>query len=107
MAVPTRAPKYIYVWKDFWAPTGFTLTLTEKNETFHFYGGQYIDDFSFIIFNRLGEVVFEGKSFDAGGTAPTRASRVHGGIWLGTKYKSSIKGMNKSGERKGFISIVR
>lgn len=100
--------KYIYVWKDFWAPTGFTPNSDEKNETFHFYGGQYIDDFSFIIFNRLGEVVFEGKSFDAEWDGTYKGKPCPWGVygWV-AKYKSSIKGMNKSGERKGFISIVR
>jgi hypothetical protein len=42
----------LYVWKPFWAPTAITPNADEKNERFRFYGGQYIDNFSFIIYNR-------------------------------------------------------
>lgn len=100
--------EFLYVWKDFWAPTGFTPNKDEKNETFHFYGGQYITDFHFYIFNRQGEIVFEGNSFDAEWDGTYKGKDCPWGVygWV-ANYNSDVKGTNFSGERKGFITIVR
>lgn len=100
--------EYLYVWKDFWAPTGFTPNNDEKNETFHFFGGQYITDFHFYIFNRQGEIVFEGNSFDAEWDGTYNGKDCPWGVygWV-ANYNSNVKGTNFSGERKGFITVVR
>lgn len=100
--------EYLYVWKDFWAPTGFTPNNDEKNETFHFYGGQYITDFNYYIFNRQGDIVFEGNSFDAEWDGTFKGKDCPWGVygWV-AKYSSNVKGTDFSGERKGFVTIVR
>lgn len=100
--------EYLYVWKDFWAPTGFTPNSDEKNETFHFYGGQYISDFEYYIYNRVGEIVFVGKSFDAEWDGTFNGKPCPWGVygWV-AKYSSDVKGSHFSGERKGMITIVR
>ena len=100
--------QYLYVWKDFWAPTGFTPNGDEKNETFHFYGGNYIEDFHFYIYNRLGEVVFEGNSFYDEWDGTDHGKECPWGIygWV-AKYKSNYKGINKDGQKKGMITVVR
>ncbi len=100
--------EYLYVWKDFWAPTGFTPNNDEKNETFHFYGGKYITDFHFYIFNRQGDIVFEGNSFDSEWDGTFNGKECPWGVygWV-AKYNSDVKGTNFSGERKGMVTIVR
>lgn len=99
---------YLYVWKDFWAPTGFTPNKDEKNETFHFYGGQYIEDFNFYIYNRLGEIVFEGKSFDDEWDGTYNGKPCPWGTygWV-ANYKSNLRGLKKDGQKVGKITIVR
>ncbi|MCQ2208483.1 MAG: gliding motility-associated C-terminal domain-containing protein, partial [Paludibacteraceae bacterium] len=100
--------EYLYVWKDFWAPTGFTPNNDEKNETFHFYGGKYITDFHFYIFNRQGDIVFEGNSFDAEWDGTFNGKDCPWGVygWV-ANYNSDVRGTNFSGERKGMVTIVR
>lgn len=100
--------EYLYVWKNFWAPTGFTPNNDEKNETFHFYGGQYITNFHYYIFNRQGDIVFEGNSFDAEWDGTFNGKDCPWGVygWV-ANYSSDVKGTNFSGERKGFVTIVR
>lgn len=98
----------IYVWKEFWAPNAFTPNEDGKNETFKFFGGRYITEFSFIIYNRLEQVVFEGKSFDDEWDGYYKGNPCPIGVygWV-AKYKSEYKGLNKSGEEKGFFTIVK
>lgn len=97
---------YVYVWKSFWAPTGFTPNADDKNENFHFYGGQYIDDFSFLVYDRLGRVVFRGNSFDSSWDGTYEGKPLPWGVY-GWVAKYSNTKMKKKGERKGIISIVR
>ena len=55
---------WVYAWKEFWAPDGFSPNKDGLNDSFKFFGGDYIDDFSFIIYNRLGQIVFTGNSIN-------------------------------------------
>jgi len=100
---------YVYVWKDFWAPNVFTPNGDGLNDVFRFRGGEYIDDFQFTIYNRCGETVFVGESIDDkwdgndlnGNPCP---NGVYG--WY-ADYYSNYKGIGKSGERKGYVTILK
>lgn len=98
----------VYVWKDVWAPTAFTANNDEKNETFRFYGGKYIEEFSFIIYNRLGQIVFRGNSIDDEWDGTYEGMPCPIGVygWV-VQYKSDYKGIKKEGEKKGFVSILK
>ncbi|HPH62600.1 MAG TPA: PKD domain-containing protein [Paludibacteraceae bacterium] len=98
----------LYVWKPFWAPTAITPNADEKNERFRFYGGQYIDNFSFIIYNRLGQIVFEGDSMTDEWDGRFKGEPCPIGLygWV-AKFKSNYKGIDKSGEERGYFSIVK
>lgn len=98
----------IYTWLDFWAAEGFTPNGDELNDRFKFYGGEFIDEFSYIIFNRLGEVVFEGQSINDEWDGTYDGKPCPWGVygWY-CKYKSGYKGINKEGERRGSVSLIR
>lgn len=98
----------IKVWKEIWAPTAFTPNGDGLNDTFHFYGTHYLSDLTYYIYNRLGEVVFEGHS-------PTDA---WDGTYLGqpcpwgvygwvAHYKATISGSLREATLKGQVSIVK
>ena len=100
---------YVYVWKDFWAPNVFTPNGDGLNDVFRFLGGEYIDDFQFTIYNRCGETVFVGETIDDkwdgndlnGNPCP---NGVYG--WYADFY-SNYKGIGKTGERKGYVTILK
>jgi len=100
--------EYIYVWKPFWAPTAFTPNIDGKNEGFRFYGGKFIDEFSFIIYNRLGQIVFEGNSIDDVWDGMYKGEMCPIGVygWVVT-YKGVYHDIEKSGEEKGFVSLLK
>lgn len=101
-----RAP--IYTWIDFWAPEGFTPNGDDKNDTFKFYGGDYMDSFKYIIYNRLGEIVFEGQAITDEWDGILDGAPCPQGVygWY-CEYESHYMGIEKKGERKGFISLIR
>ena len=100
---------YVYVWKDFWAPTSFSPNGDGINDVFRFYGGEYVENFHFMIFNRVGQIIFEGNHIDDewdgnysnGKPCP---QEIYG--WVVT-YSSNYKGIEKEGEQKGFITIIK
>ncbi|MBR4482733.1 MAG: gliding motility-associated C-terminal domain-containing protein, partial [Paludibacteraceae bacterium] len=98
----------IYVWKDVWAPTVFTPNGDGLNDTFHFYGGDYVQEFSFYIYNRLGEIDFEGSSTADEWDGMYQGKLCPWGVygWV-ANYKSNIDGMERSGELRGKVSIVK
>lgn len=98
----------VYVWKDVWAPTAFTPNGDGLNDTFRFYGGDYIQEFSFYIYNRLGEIVFEGSSTAAEWDGMYQGKLCPWGVygWV-ANFKSSMDGMERSGELRGKVSIVK
>lgn len=98
----------IYVWKDVWAPTAFTPNGDGLNDTFHFYGGDYVQEFTFYIYNRLGEIVFEGSSTADEWDGMYQGKLCPWGVygWV-ANFKSNIDGMERSGELKGKVSIVK
>ena len=98
----------VYVWKPFWAPSAFTPNSDEKNEKFRFFGGKHVDDFTFIIYNRLGQIVFEGKSIDDewDGTYKNEPCPIGVYGWA-VQYRSRYKGIDKKGEERGYFSILK
>ena len=98
----------IYTWLDFWAPEGFTPNGDDVNDSFKFYGGEYMDSFEYIIYNRIGEIVFEGKSITDEWDGTIDGVPCPWGVygWY-CKYKSNYMGIDKEGERKGFVSLIR
>ncbi len=99
---------WIYSWRGFWAPDAFTPDNDKVNDTFHFIGDDYITDFSYIIYNRLGEIVFTGHSMSDAWDGTYKGEPCPWGIygWV-ANYKSNHKGLHKEGDRKGFITLIR
>lgn len=98
----------IFTWLDFWAPEGFTPNGDDMNDAFKFYGGEYMDEFEYIIFNRLGEIVFTGHSITDEWDGTVDGEPCPWGVygWY-CKYKSNYMGIDKQGDRKGFVSLIR
>ncbi len=104
-----KQSSYVYVWKDIWAPTAFSPNGDGLNDVFRFKGGDFIEKFHYIIFNRLGTIMFEGNSiedvwdgnFPDGSPCP---QEVYG--WV-VDFYSNYKGIGKQGERRGFVSIIK
>ena len=98
----------IFTWLDFWAPEGFTPNNDDLNDTFKFYGGEYMDKFTYIIYNRLGEIVFEGKSIQDEWDGTFNGEPCPWGVygWY-CKYRSNYMGIDKEGDRRGFVSLIR
>lgn len=103
-----KGSQAVYTWIDFWAPDGFTPNGDDVNDAFKFYGGEYMDEFDFIIFNRLGEILYEGHSITDEWDGTFNGELCPWGVygWY-CKYKSNYMGINKDGERKGFVSLIR
>ena len=98
----------MHTWRQFWAPTGFTPDGDGTNDMFHFYGGRYIEEFNFIIYDRLGEVVFVGTSIDDEWDGTFNGNPCPWGVygWV-ANYRCTADGMNKEGTVRGIVSIVR
>lgn len=98
----------VYAWKDFWAPEAFSPNNDQLNDVFRFLGGESMDEFTFIIYNRLGEIVFTGNSLTDEWDGTYQGKPCPWGIYgWNVLFKSNKFGFSKSGERKGFVTIVR
>ena len=99
---------FIYVWKDFWAPSAFTPNEDNLNDEFRFKGTEYMTEFEFRIFDRLGTVVFEGYSKDDAWDGTFKGEPCPWGVYgYVVKYRSNYKGLEKEGERRGEITLIR
>jgi len=99
---------YIYKWKSLWAPSKFTPDTNGLNDKFQFEGGDWITDFNFIIYNRLGEVVFEGHSLRDAWDGTFKGKPCAPGVYgWNCSYKSTVGSYTKSGEEKGKITLIR
>ncbi len=98
----------LYVWKDIWAPEAFTPNGDEKNDGFRFYGGRYIDEFSYVIYNRLGEIMYEGRGLDDVWDGKWNGKECPWGVygWY-YKYKCKFGNLERDGENRGFVTLVR
>ena len=99
---------FIYVWKDFWAPSAFTPNNDNVNDQFRFMGTEYMTEFEFRIYDRLGTVVFEGYSKDDAWDGTFKGEPCPWGVYgYVVKYRSNYKGLEKEGERRGEITLIR
>ncbi len=100
---------YVYVWRDFWAPNAFTPNGDGNNDVFRFLGTEFLTEFSYIIYNRQGTIVFEGDSKDDfwDGTNKDGVKCPQGVYGYVAKYKSNYKGLRKRGEKKGMVTLIR
>ena len=99
----------VYVWKDFWAPNAFSPNEDDMNDKFWFLGTEFMTEFRWRVFDRTGRIVFESDSrtgkWDGrdknGDKCPWG---VYGYI---VEYESVFKGINKKGERRGTVTLIR
>jgi gliding motility-associated-like protein len=98
----------IKIWKDIKAPTGFTPNNDGLNDVFQFYGLDNIETFDFYIYNRLGEVVFEGTSVDDTWDGTYQGQPCPWGVygWV-AHYTANVEGELREDTIKGHVSIVK
>lgn len=91
-----------------WAPTAFSPNGDGLNDTFHFYGTQDISSLDFYIYNRLGEVVYEGKSTDDAWDGTYQGQPCAWGVygWV-AHYTATINDAERDVTLKGQVSIVK
>lgn len=100
---------YVYVWKDLWAPTGFTPNGDGLNDVFRFKGGDFIEKMHFVIYDRIGKIVFEGNSINDewDGTYSNGKICPQGTYGWTCSYSSHWRGADKDDEYKGFVNLAR
>ena len=98
----------IKIWKEMWAPTAFSPNGDGLNDTFHFYGIQDISSLDFYIYNRLGEVVYEGKSTDDAWDGTYQGQPCPWGVygWV-AHYTATVNDAVRDVTLKGQVSIVK
>lgn len=98
----------IKIWKEVWAPTAFTPNGDGLNDEFKFYRTEYLEEFNFYIYNRLGEIVFEGHSptdtWDGYYNGDLCPWGVYG--WV-ADYKANLDGTLREATIKGQVSIIK
>ena len=99
---------WVYKWKDFWAAEAFTPDGDGLNDKFMFHGGDFIENFTYIIYNRMGEVIFEGKGIEDEWDGNYKGEPCPTGVYGWTvRYDNNSATLSKKGERKGSVTIVR
>ncbi|MBQ0155549.1 MAG: gliding motility-associated C-terminal domain-containing protein [Bacteroidales bacterium] len=99
---------YIYKWQNVWAPDKFTPDGNGLNDKFQFEGSKFISEFDFIIYNRLGEVVFEGHSLRDAWDGTFKGKPCAPGVYGWTcTYKSTVGSYTNSDEEKGKVTLIR
>ena len=109
-----RGEVYIHTWRDSWAPSAFSPNNDGMNDEFGFkvpdLGNQNaIEEFHFIIYNRIGTIVFEGFSADDSWDGKDKEGKdcpqgVYGFVLT---YKCNYLGLNKSGDQRGVVTLIR
>jgi gliding motility-associated-like protein len=101
--------EYIYVWKDFWNPTAFSPDGDGLNDMFRFKGGEYVEEFNFTIYDRTGMIIFQGHSIDDvwDGNYSNGEPCPQGVYGWSLSYSSKYKGIDKQGDNKGFVTLLR
>ncbi|MBO7507853.1 MAG: gliding motility-associated C-terminal domain-containing protein, partial [Paludibacteraceae bacterium] len=99
----------VYVWKDFWAPNAFTPNEDDMNDCFKFLGTEFMTEFHWRIFDRTGRIIFESDDKNAKWDGRDKNGEkcewgVYGYI---VEYKSIYKGINKTGEKRGTVTLIR
>lgn len=98
----------VHIWKDVWSPTAFTPNGDGLNDVFGFYGVDEVEEFLFYIYNRLGEVVFEGHSADDTWDGTYQGKPCPWGVygWV-AQYRAVLNGVERQETLRGQVSIVK
>ena len=94
-----NADTIVYKWHDFWAPEAFSPNNDGVNDVFRFRGTRFFENFHYVIYNRMGEIIFKGDADD-----------VWDGTYKGQPMPVGVYGWTatyKGGKRKGMITIFR
>ena len=98
----------IEIWKQPWAPDAFSPNFDGLNDNFHLFRTKDIEECYFYIYNRLGEVVFEGYSVDDTWDGTYKGKPCPWGTygWV-LQYTSNINGEKREEVLKGQVTLVR
>jgi gliding motility-associated-like protein len=98
----------VHIWKDVWSPTAFTPNGDGLNDVFGFYGVDEVEEFLFYIYNRLGEVVFEGHTADDTWDGTYQGKPCPWGVygWV-AQYRAVLNGVERQETLRGQVSIVK
>lgn len=98
----------IKIWKESWAPDAFSPNGDGINDRFGFYRTEYITTCEFYIYNRLGEVVYEGHSKEDKWDGTYQGKPCPWGTygWV-LNYTSTIDGDTRDGVLKGQVTIIK
>ena len=98
----------IKIWKEIWAPNAFTPNGDGLNDVFQFYGTQNLSTLDYYIYNRLGEVVFEGKSPTDSWDGTYQGKPCPWGVygWV-AHYTALVNDVPRESMIKGQVSIVK
>lgn len=98
----------VKIWKEIWAPNAFTPNGDGLNDVFQFYGTQYLSTLDYYIYNRLGEVVFEGKSPTDSWDGTYQGKPCPWGVygWV-AHYTATVNDAVREVTLKGQVSIVK
>ena len=91
-----------------WSPTAFTPNGDGLNDVFGFYGVDEVEEFLFYIYNRLGEVVFEGHTADDTWDGTYQGKPCPWGVygWV-AQYRAVLNGVERQETLRGQVSIVK
>ena len=114
---------YVYKWREVWAADVFTPNADGLNDRFYFRGKKsQFSEFHYVIYNRLGEIVYEGDKDDILGDFESQPKAGDTRGWDGTykgqpcpwgvygytlTYKSDASALSKSGKKRGTVTIIR
>lgn len=103
-----KAEVPIYIWRDVWAPDAFTPNGDGLNDEFKFFVCDFMTEFKFYIYDRIGNIVFEGDSAEDSWNGFYNGKLCPWGVygWV-VDYKAVIDGVEKSGSSRGMVSIIR
>lgn len=98
----------IKIWKEMWAPTAFTPNGDGVNDVFQFYGTHNLTTLEYYIYNRLGEIVFEGKSSDDTWDGTYQGKPCPWGVygWV-AHYTATVNDALRESTLRGQVSIVK
>lgn len=103
-----KAEVPIYIWREVWAPDAFTPNGDGLNDEFKFFVSELITDFKFYIYDRIGNIVFEGNSAEDSWDGYFNGKLCPWGVygWV-VDYKAEMEGVEKIGSSRGMVSIIR
>ncbi len=102
------ADSTIYVWKKFWVPNAFSPNEDGLNDVFRLMGTEFLTGVHFIIYNRVGTIMYEG--FDVSDSWNGKFNNVEcpmGIYGYVIDWESDFRGIKKSGTERGVVNLIR